>query len=227
VVAGSLRSFLRYLQFHGRCNAALLAAVPRIAHWRLSHLPPSLSKDQLRAFLDTFNRSTPTGRRDYAMALCQVVLGFRASEVAGLLLDNIDWHWAVARIETAKGGRTRELPVVKRVGQAIADYLRRGRPSSPCRNVFVRHRAPTGPVSTAVIREAIRGAFAKVEGCEHRTGTHVLRHTAATDMLCQGASLKEIADVLGHRSIETTTIYAKVDLPGLNTVTMPWPEVEP
>ena len=166
-----------------------------------------------------------TGRRDYAMALCQIVLGFRVSEVAGLLLDKIDWHSAVVRIEAAKGGRSRELPLVKRVGQAIADYLRRGRPSSTCRNVFIRHRAPRGPVSTAVIRGAIRGALAKVEGCEHWAGTHVLRHTAATDMLRQGASLKEIADVLGHHSIETTTIYAKVDLPGLNTVTMPWPEV--
>lgn len=227
MAAESLRSFLRYLQFHGRCNAALLAAVPRIAHWRLSHLPPSMTKEQSRAFLGTFDRSTPTGRRDYAMALCQIVLGFRVSEVAGLLLDNINWHSAVVRIEAPKGGRSRELPLVKRVGQAIADYLRRGRPSSPCRNVFIRHRAPRGPVSTAVIHGAIHGALVKVKGCEHWAGTHVLRHTAATDMLREGASLKEIADVLGHRSIETTTIYAKVDLPGLNIVTMPWPEVEP
>jgi integrase/recombinase XerD len=128
----------------------------------------------------------------------------------------------------SKSKRARELPLPARVGQAISQYLRHGRPPTPCRNVFIRHRVPKGAaVSTALIRGVMRLAFAKADGCAHCKGTHVLRHTAATRLQQRGASLKEIADVLGHRSLDTTTIYAKVDLPSLTAVALPWPEVKP
>jgi site-specific recombinase XerD len=124
--------------------------------------------------------------------------------------------------------RARELPLPAPVGQAIAQYLRRGRPTTRCRNLFVRHRVPRGtPVTTTLIRGVMRLAYAKVEGCAGWTGTHVLRHTAATRLLQRGATLKEIADVLGHRSLDTTALYAKVDLPALAAVALPWPEVQP
>lgn len=226
--AGAVRSFLRYLQFRGWGSEALVAAVPRIPHWRLSSLPRTMSDEQLRAFLATFDRATATGRRDYAMALCQVELGLRVSEVVGLRLDDIDWRTATLRIAPGKAGRTRELPLPTQVGRALAQYLRRGRPATSFRNVFLRHRRRRGhPVSLALIKGIMRLAYAKVPEGERWTGTHLLRHTAATRMLQRGVSLKEIADVLGHRSLDSTTVYAKVDLPNLTTVALPWPEVQP
>ena len=228
VVASSLRCLLRYVQAQGWCGASLVAAVPRIAHWRLSSLPKALTEDQVREFLSTFDQSKATGLRDRAMALFQVILGLRVGEVANLRLDDLDWRASTARIAVGKGVDPRELPLPVQVGEALVRYLRDGRPPSRYRNVFVRHRGACGsPVSTALIRGAMRLAYAKVRGCERLGGTHVLRHTAATRMLQHGASLKEIADVLGHRSIETTTIYAKVDLRSLGHVALPWPEVCP
>ena len=227
-VASSLRRFLRYLQVQGCCGASLVAAVPRIAHWKLSSLPKALSEDQIREFLSTFDQSKATGIRDCAMALLQVILGLRVGEVAKLCLDDLDWRKGTVRIGTGKGRDPRELPLPVPVGEALVRYLHDGRPPSPCRNVFVRHKGACGsPVSTALIQGVMRLAYAKVRGCERLGGTHVLRHTAATCMLQHGASLKEIADVLGHRSIQTTTIYAKVDLGSLSDVALPWPEVRP
>jgi site-specific recombinase XerD len=183
---------------------------------------------QLQEFLATFDRTTAVGRRDYAMALCQAILGLRVSEVAVLRLEDIDWRAGTLRVVSSKTHRAREVPLVARVGRAIAQYLRRGRPATACRNLFVRHRLLHGtPVTKALIREVMRSAYAKVDGCRHLTGTHVLRHTAATRMHQRGASLKELADVLGHRSIETTALYAKVDLPRLAAVALPWPEIQP
>lgn len=226
VVASSLRCFLRYLQIQGRCGPSLVAAVPRIANWRLSTLPKALTQEQIREFLAAFDRSTATGRRDYAMALCQVVLGLRVCEVANLRLDDIDWRSGTIRVGPAKRSGPRELPLPKRVGQAVTRYLRDGRPPGRCRNVFVRHKGALGaPVTTGLIRGKMRLAYAKVRGCRHLGGTHVLRHTAATRMLQHGAKLKEIADVLGHRCLTSTAIYAKVDLPSLAAVALPWPGV--
>jgi integrase/recombinase XerD len=228
VVATSLRSLLRFLQFHGHCTPALVAAVPRIPCWSLDRLPRTMSDEQLRQFLDTFDRSTPTGRRDYAMARCQVDLGLRVSEVAALCLEDLDWRAGILRIAGGKAGRARELPLSEGVGGAIAEYLRRGRPGTACRQVFVRHTIPVGTaLSRHLICAVIRRAFARVEGCSQWAGTHVLRHTAATRLHRHGASLKDVADLLGHLSLDTTVIYTKVDLPALAAVALPWPEEQP
>lgn len=223
----SLRCFLRYLQYQGLCTPALVAAVPRIPHWRLAHIPKTMTDRQLEEFLSTFDRATAAGQRNYAMALCQAILGLRVSEVAVLRLEDVDWRAGTVRIMSSKTGRGREIPLATRVGQAISQYLRRGRPVTPCRNLFVRHRILRGtPVSKALIREIMRDAYVKVNGCERMMGTHVLRHTAATRMHQRGVSLKELADILGHRSIDTTALYAKVDLPRLTAIALPWPEVQ-
>jgi site-specific recombinase XerD len=225
VAIASLRSFLRYLQSRGWCDAALLAAVPRLPKWRLAQVPRVMSEQQLDAFLAAFDRSTATGQRDYAMALCQADLGLRACEVAALRLDDLDWRSAVLRIAAGKVGRERELPLTARAGRAIAEYLRHGRPTTQGRHVFVRHRALCGtPVNTSVIQTAMQRAYAQVPGCEHWAGTHALRHTAATRLHRRGARLKEVADLLGHRSLDTTLVYTKVDLPRLAAVALPWPE---
>ena len=228
VAAGSVRSFLRYLHMRGLCGEAPCKAVPRIARWRMESLPKVMTEEQALNFLTAFDRSCATGRRDYAMALYMVELGLRVSEVAELQLDDVDWSAGTVLVRSPKGRRTRLLPLTGRIGKATASYLRAGRPPSTHRHVFLRHRVPTGvPVSRALIRGVVRRAYVRT-GCPRDwTGTHILRHTAATRLLQRGASIKDIADLLGHQSIDTSAIYSKVDLPALASVAMPWPEVEP
>jgi len=218
----ALRSFLHYLQMQGLCPEHLVDAVPIVAFWKRSRLPKILTDEQLGAFLRAFDRTTAIGRRDYAMALCLAHLGLRAVDVAGLALDDIDWRRGTVRL----GGKPRReslLPLPATVGRAIVAYLRRGRPATSDRGVFVRHVAPIRSLDRGGVRAAIRKAFDRTGLPVPSKGSHVLRHTAATRMLRSGASLKDIADVLRHRSLDTTVIYAKVDLPRLTQVALPWP----
>lgn len=226
VAASAIRSLLRFGQFRGLCNDRLARAVPGIPVWKRVRNPKTLTVDQLNRVLDIFDRSTPNGQRDYAMAICMADLGLRASEVAGLRLDDIDWDQGTVRLVAPKGHRDRVLPLPRRVGVALATYLRRGRPRSGHRQIFVRHRAPLGePVSALLVHYAMCRAYRRAGLDASITGTHVLRHTAASLMYQRGATLKEISDVLGHQSLDTTAIYAKVDWTQLRTVALPWPEV--
>jgi integrase len=155
-------------------------------------------------------------------------LGLRASDVAGLTLDDIDWRAGTLRLLVAKERRASVLPLPRSVGRAIVVYLRRGRPRTQDRHVFVRHALPLGqPIGADVVRTAIRRAFGRAQVSAPSQGTHTLRHTAATRMVRAGASLKQVADVLRHRSLNTVMIYTKVDLPRLAEVALPWPEVKP
>lgn len=225
VAAVSLRSFLRWLEFQERVNARLIAAVPHFRQWRLTALPTVMSDRQLQAFLACFDRSRSSGCRDYAMALCMTTLGLRVAEVAALRVDDVDTAAGTLRLSAGKVRRDRLLPMPPRLRRAVVAYIRRGRPRTddPC--LFVRHRIPVG---AAVTRELVRGvmrrAYAAVPGCEGWTGTHVLRHTAATRLQSAGADLKRVADILGHRSLETTAISTKVDLTQLAEVALPWPD---
>ena len=145
-----------------------------------------------------------------------------------MCLEDLDSRGGILHIASGKGGRARELPLSEGIGCAIADYLRQGRPLTACRRVFVRHTLPVGTaISRGPIAAAMCRAFARVEGCAEWAGTHVLRHTAATRLHRHGASLKEVADVLGHLSLDTTAIYTKVNLPALAAVALPWPEEQP
>ena len=164
--ASALRSLLRYLLFRGWCGESLLAAVPRIPHWRLSSLPRAMTDEQLRVFLDAFDRSTPTGRRDYAMALCQVELGLRVGEVADLRLDDIDWRTATIRIRPGKANRVRQLPLPARIGRALAGYLRRGRPTTRARHVFIRHRGRRGQPASRLKSSATAAGSGPDSGAE-------------------------------------------------------------
>jgi integrase/recombinase XerD len=228
VAASALRSFLRFLLLRDLCDARLPAAVPHVPQWPLASVPRTLSEPQLKEFLACFDRSTPTGRRDYAMALCMVDLGLRVSDVAQLRLCDINWRQATLRIAGGKPRRCNVLPLLGRVGQAVADHLRRGRPRGSQVQLFLRHRAPVAmPVTRELIRGVMRRAYARCGFDRRWTGTHVLRHTAASRMLQRGATLKEIADILGHRSINTSAIYSKVNITMLASVALPWPEVLP
>jgi site-specific recombinase XerD len=231
VAAVSLRSLLRWLQFDGHIGPGLAAAIPTFRRWRHAALPQPLTDGQYRGLLASFDRTTPVGRRDYAIAACMGDLGLRCGEVADLTLDDLDASAGTLRVVAGKSRRGRVLPMPARVRQAVAAYVGRGRPASADRHLFLRHRTPAGVrVSRALVRGVVARAFARVPGCEGRTGTHVLRHTAATRLHHAGADVKRVADVLGHRSIDTAAIYAKVDLARLSAVALPWPaagEVRP
>jgi site-specific recombinase XerD len=223
VAAVSLRSFLRWLQLRGHVDAGLAAAVPTFRRWRHAALPRPLTDDQYRGLLAAFDRTTPVGRRDYAIAACMGDLGLRCGEVADLTLDDLGGAGTL-RVAAGKSRRGRVLPLPARVRQAVVAYVGRGRPASADRHLFLRHRTLAGVrVSRALVRGVITRAFARVPGCEGRTGTHVLRHTAATRLHHAGADVKRVADILGHRSIDTAAIYAKVDLARLSAVALPWP----
>ncbi|WP_233807232.1 site-specific integrase [Paraburkholderia sp. HP33-1] len=224
IIGDCLRSYLRFRRIHGDPTEPLIAAVPRVAYWRLAAVPDSLTDSELAALVKSFDRTCPTGRRDYAIIRCLVDLGLRASEVASIQLDDLDWREGTLRIAKAKAKRTTLLPLPVETGRAIADYLRFGRPTTASRALFVRHRAPRDePVGPSLVRNAVRCAYARCGLAQRWTGTHVLRHSVASRLLREGASLKDIADLLRHRSVNTTTIYVKVDLPRLNTVALPWP----
>jgi integrase len=202
---------------------SLVAALPRVAQWRHSRLPQGLSADEIQLLLGAFDRTSATGKRDYAITRCLVDLGLRRTEVAHLRLDDVDWQAGTLHF-CAKGKRIDILPLPDATGAAIMDYLRNGRPRTTRRELFVRHRPPNNaPADLDIIRNAVRYAARRC-GLEHRVrGTHILRHTVACRMVQSGARFKEIADLLRHRSLDTTTIYAKVDLAGLSRVAMPWP----
>lgn len=223
-VSTAVRCFLRFLDLHGCVLGAAAFAVPRAANWRLAGLPATLTNDELTAFLTAFDRTTSIGRRDYAIAMCLSGLGLRASEVARLTLDDVDWRAATIAIAPGKSRRGDCLPLPAYIAKALVDYMRNGRPETRARFIFVHHRAPLGQGGSAsLVRSAVRLAYARVSLDARFTGTHVLRHTAATRILRNGGSMKEVADVLRHRSLDTSAIYAKVDLPMLADVALPWP----
>jgi integrase/recombinase XerD len=224
VLASSLRSYFRFLQLHGRCKEDLVLAVPAAASWRLASLPPALTDEDIARLLSAFDRGTVAGRRDYAITRCLLDLGLRAQEVARLRLDDVDWRKGILRIVDTKSRRDDELPLTGTVGAAIAAYIRRGRPTTTSREVFLRLRAPVGQcITRSTIGNLILRAAARAGMESTLTGPRILRHTAATRMLRRGVSIKEIADVLRHRCLDTTTIYTKVDLPRLTAVALPWP----
>ena len=223
VVCTSLRSYFTFKASREEQTTALIAVLPQVAQWRLAGLPKQLSSEELKQLLDAFDRSNATGRRDYAITRCLLDLGLRRTEVARLQLDDVDWCAGTLNIHT-KGKRVDVLPLPQATGRAIAQYLQDGRPQTTRREVFVRHRPPiNAPVDPDIVRNAVRYA-AKRCGLEHRVrGTHILRHTLAAQLVQRGTRFKEIADLLRHRNLDTTTIYAKVDFPALEQVALPWP----
>jgi len=225
VLGGALRSYLRFRAVScGDKVEALLAAVPTVAKWRLDTVPKHLTTDEVAGLLGAIDQHNPSGRRDYAMTRCLLDMGLRVSEVAAIQLDDLNWREGTLTITHGKSRRSDVLPLPVTTGKAIVQYVRCARPPSTSRALFVRHRAPFNtPITVELVRGVIRRAFGRCGLGDHYTGTHVLRHTAAVRMRCAGASLKEVADVLRHRSLDTTMIYSKVDLPRLATVAAPWP----
>lgn len=219
----ALRSFFRFLLLNGDITIDLADAVPRVAYWRLSGVLKSLPSEQIEQLLESCDRSGPKGQRDYAIFLLLARLGLRAGEVVALCLEDLDWRAGELTIR-GKGSRLDRLPMPQDVGEALADYLHHGRPHCSTRRVFVRTRAPyreladTSCVCTIFVRALKRAGLNPAF-----KGTHLLRHSLASEMLRRGASLSEIGEILRHRLPSTTEIYAKVDLEGLRTLAQPWP----
>ncbi|MCA1699769.1 MAG: site-specific integrase, partial [Actinobacteria bacterium] len=214
-----LRSLLRYLHVAGLISAPLQWAVPGVADLRDRSLPRGLEPAAVAKLLASCDRRRTVGRRDYAILLLLVRLGLRAGEVAAIQLDDVDWRGGEILVR-GKGNRHERLPLPADVGEALASYLRR-RPRIECRALFLRALAPAGALPGKAIGGVVHEAC--VRAAIGPVGPHRLRHTAATGMLRAGASLREVAEVLRHRQLETTAIYAKVDRSALRALAQPWP----
>lgn len=228
VACNSLRSYFRYRALLGESTAALATSLPRIADWRRTTLPKVLSDTELDAFLKAFDCADPVGLRDYAIARCLLDLALRGHEVTDLTLESVDWRNATLTIGNTKSKRVQQLPLPVSTGEAIAQYLRHGWPQTVNRALFVRHRAPFDkPLGVPAIRNSMSRAFVRCGLCDRFCSTHVLRRTTATRLQRSGASIKEIADLLRHQSLDTASTYARVDLEGLRAVALPWPGSQP
>lgn len=218
----ALRSLLGFLHVEGVLPRSLVAAVPKVASWRLAGLPRGLEPTGVRRLPAACDRRRATGCRDVAILTLLVRLGLRAGEVASLALDDIDWR-AGELVVRGKGDRAERLPLPADVGEALVDYLRRGRPASAQgRTVFVRFKAPHRALTSGGVSQVVAAAGERAGlGLLH---AHRLRHTAATSMLRAGGSLAEIGQVLRHRRALTTAIYAKVDRDALRTLARSWPD---
>jgi len=217
----ALRSLLGFLHVEGLLGRPLAGVVPAAAAWRLTGLPRGLDREQTRLLLAGCDRLTAAGRRDRAILLMLVRLGMRSGEVVALALDDIDWRCGEILVR-GKGNRVERLPLPHDVGEALADYLRDGRPATAAdRAVFVRVRAPHHAMSSTNVSQIVRAAARRV-GLPP-LGAHRLRHTTACELLRAGASLVEIGQLLRQRSARSTAIYAKVDEDRLRELARSWP----
>jgi site-specific recombinase XerD len=223
VPSTALRAMLHYLVFCGAVRRGLEGAIPTIRQWKHAALPLQLTEQQIAAVLAS-SQETPAGLRDHAVLLLLARVGMRAKEVARLSIDEVDWLGGRLVLRAGKTHRERILPLSEEVGQALATYLTRGRPESKSRVIFLRSLAPFEPlegasaVSRIARRHLLRTGYPEGAGL----GAHLFRHTVASLMVCHGATFKDVADVLGHQSLETTGIYAKLDLTALAQVALPW-----
>lgn len=221
-----LRNFFQYLFKTARTATNLALSVPRVAQKHGAQLPRHLAPEQVEAIVTAVRVDTPIGRRNHAMVLLLARLGLRAPEVVAMQLNDIDWR-AGEIIVRGKGKRHDRIPMPSDVGEALAEYIRRDR-VTPSRTLFVNSRSPHAPFHGGqVLNTILKGAFAKsgLKLPARYVGSHVLRHSLATNLVRRGASLPEVADVLRHRSRASTLIYAKLDLEGLRSIAQPWPTV--
>jgi site-specific recombinase XerD len=225
-IVSALRSICRFLQQRGTIDRDLAAALPSVSDWRLATIPKYLTPEEVERVLQTCHHQTAVGRRDHAILLLLARLGLRAGEIIALELDDIHWRAGEILVRSSKRLPQDRLPLVAEVGDALATYLRQDRPAHPTRRVFLCMKAPRrGFARPSTVSTIVRRALARAGLSPALKGAHVLRHSLATRMLRQGASLAEIGVVLRHRTVQTTEIYAKVDIAGLRALAQPWPEL--
>lgn len=220
-----LRQFCRYLQGSGITATDLSQGIPSVRRVRLAHERKHIPWEEVERLLGAAATSDPIDRRDRAVVMLSAQLGLRNGEIRHLRLDDVDWRRGVLRVVASKGGKSRELPLPERAGDALAEYVRHGRPYSPHREVFVCHRAPGGLLTTASAVAGIIRRLAKRAGVALPLhGANVLRHSLATHLVNHDVPIKAISDLLGHESIDTTAIYTLVDMSTLSRVAQPFPE---
>jgi site-specific recombinase XerD len=221
--AVAVRSFLRFLVFRGAIRPGLEAAAPSPPQWKYASLPSRLTPTDVERVLTVYRDGSVIGVRNRAILFCLARLGLRAQDVVLLRFDDVDWAEGRLTLGPGKSRRARTLPLPHDVGQALVAYIRDGRPLSTSRHVFLRSRPPFRALTSTAVWAIVRQAFTRA-GLVIPPGiaSHLFRHTVASQMVNQGASFKEVADILGHQSIQTTGIYAKLDLETLAAVALPW-----
>jgi site-specific recombinase XerD len=218
-----VRSLLRYLIFLGVIGEEYLTAIPPTRRWRLASLPRYISREDVRRVLDACSGATRVEVRDKAILLLLASAAMRGGEVARLDLDDVDWRRGSFLVRTPKNHRQRCLPLAEDTGRAIIAYLKQARPRVSSRAMFLTDVVPHRRIKAAHVSEIAAIYMKRANVVASHLGAHALRHTAATEMVRGGATFKEVADVLGHRNLATTQVYAKLDLPSLAAVAMPWP----
>jgi len=224
-LAATLRSYLRYRATCGDQVGHLTSAILNPVHWKLASLPRALKPEEVGRLLDTITGARRWPKRSYAIVRCALDMGLRCGEIAHLMLNDIDWRTGTVTLRGTKSRRQDVLPLPMETGQALADYLQHERPAVNHPAIFVRQIAgQVHPITSAAIQKVIKRACRRI-GLLH-SSAHVLRHTVASRLVENGSSLKEVADLLRHRSLNTTLIYAKLDTPRLAAVALPWPGSE-
>lgn len=219
-----LRSFLRFLASRGEVARGLDSSIDTPRVYRGERLPRALTWETVQAFLAAIDRATPMGRRDYAMFMLIATYGLRTSEVAALRLDDIEWRASRLRVPRPKTRTPIVLPLTQEVGAALLDYVRHARPDLPRREVFLRVRAPAGPLAPTAVTEAFQCWARRSALPIPYQGPHCLRHSLAVHLLRQGTSLKAIGDLLGHRSFESTCVYLRLHVDDLRDAALELPE---
>lgn len=223
LMTGAIKSFLRFAQYRGLLEVDIATTVPKVINWSRADIPKALPIEDVARALATCNRTNNRGRRDYAMLLLLSQLGLRAGELVSLTLDDIDWDLGCILIK-GKGNERSKLPLPAQVGEALADYLKNGRPNTTSRALFFTVKAPIVAIARQeVVGHMVARVLTKAGIDTPQKGAHRLRHTLATEMLRQGASLAEIGEILRHRCQQSTMIYAKVDLLSLKKLAQAWP----
>jgi integrase len=222
---GNVRRFLRFVQMRGACSPQLVAAFPKVALYGSYTRPEILSERQERDLLASFQRKSSEGKRDYAMTACMLHLGLRAGEVIKLRLQDINWQKRCMNVPPAKTGRGRQLPIPERVLVALRDYVKNGRPKGGAfDHLFLRHPRRNGyPLSRSVLKLTVIRAYRRCGFPRSWCGTHRLRHTFASRLHQRGADLKPIADLLGHRLLDSTYFYTQIAPRSLYALAQPWP----
>jgi integrase len=221
-LAATLRSYLRYRTTCGDQVGNLTAVISNPVHWKLASLPRALKAEEAERLLNSFTVKLRLPKRGYAIARCALDMGLRAGEIAHLMIRDIDWRAGTVTLRATKSLRQDILPLPMETGRALADYLQHERPTSSSPAIFVRQKdGHDYPITSMAIQKVIKRACRRI-GLPN-SSAHALRHTVACRLIENGSSLKEVADVLRHRSLNTTLIYAKLDTPKLSRVALPWP----
>jgi site-specific recombinase XerD len=222
-VITAVRSFLRFLVSQGIIHAGINLVIPKLRSYRHKGIPQHLSKKEMELLLKSVGDGTALGKRNFAILQLLCKFGLRAAEVANLELNDVDWRRSEIMIRAGKTHRERKLPLLKSVAEALLDYLRNGRPPGKHQGLFLQHTRPYRIITATSISKLVGRRILRAGLRTNAGGSHILRHSVATGLINKGASFKDIADLLGHCTIESTAVYAKVDLHTLAEIGLPWP----